>query len=374
MPQWVWWIWSNADKLADITTFLTILFLIGVLIFTRRQVRAALGASAIRVFEQIYADLNSKESRNNRRFIYAHKLSPEEIYSNQLIHSKVENVCVSLDRVGVLLTNKFVPKGPAQDLYLDMYVDVFIRCWAKLESYVEFMRKKKRNPQHYINFERLAKLARKYWKRKFPGASIDELIGRGREKRIHHLPKGEKLLLTNSTQVICDKPQTWFRVRLDEVENIKTKEKSKYTVAEIGPSVGIVTLDENENITLVGQWRYTLDKYSWEIPTGVIEKGENEFEAAERELIEETGLKAAKFTKLGTIDNSNGSTIDVGHLFLATGLTQLKPRREPNEVIEMDTVSLWEAIELVYENEITESLSVAAILKAGHYLSRFGLK
>lgn len=364
------WIWQHTDELANITSTATIIFLVIVLILTRKQLRTALGASAIQIFESIHSDLNTRESRSNRRFIYEYKLSPEQILANELIHSKVESVCVSLDHVGVVLRNNLIPKGPAQELYFDMYVDVFIRCWAKLEDYVKLIREKRNNPQHYRNFELLAGMARQYWEKEFSKSSLTELVEQGEKKEVDSLSQGEKIFRTKSSEIICDRPQTWFRVRVDDIENIRTDEDSKYTVAEIGPSVGVVALDENEKLTLVGQWRYTLDKYSWEIPTGVIEQDENEFEAAARELLEETGLRAEKWTKLGTIDNSNGSTIDVGHLFLATGLTQLQPRPDPNEIIEIKTIGLWKTIELVYQNQITESLSVAAILKAGYHLAK----
>lgn len=155
----MYWIWSNADKLADITTLITLVCLLIALIFTRRQVRLAFGASAINIFEQIYADLNSKEARRNRRFAYNCNLSPKRMLANELAHKKVESVCVSLDHVGVLLTNKLLPKGPARRIYFDMYVDVFIRCWERLKDYVLFMRKQ-RTPQHYRNFEALAAMAK----------------------------------------------------------------------------------------------------------------------------------------------------------------------------------------------------------------------
>lgn len=357
-------IWSNAEKIAAITTSISVVFVVIVLILTRKQVQSALGASAIQIFELIYTDLNKKESRNNRRFVYSCNLLPKEIYANELANSKVESVCVSLDRVGVMLRNKLVPKGPARNLYFDMYVDVFIRCWEKLKDYVSFIREKKTS-QHYRNFEYLAKTSKKYWKKEFGLTKVDIPSSQKR----YALQDGENPFIIHSTRIICDKPQTWFRVRADKLEDKQTGKQFEYTIAEIGPSVGIVALDSNENLCLVGQWRYTLNKYSWEIPTGVIEPGENELAAAKRELLEETGLEANNWIKLGTIDNSNGSTIDEGHLFFATGLTQLQSHRDPHEIIKTGSISLLEAIELVYENRITESLSIAAILKAAHYLT-----
>lgn len=185
------------------------------------------------------------------------------------------------------------------------------------------------------------------------------------------MPEGGQTIIavTPEKEVLCDRPKAWFRVRLDEVEIVRTKKRFEYTVAEIGPSVGIIALDEEEKITIVGQWRYTLSKYSWEIPTGIVDQGESVLEAAKRELREEAGLIAKDWTKLGTIDNSNGATTDVGHLFLASGLTKVDRHPGENEVIELGSIDLWRAVELVYKNEITESLSVGAILKAAHYVA-----
>src|SRR5215472_16209804 len=108
-----------------------------------------------------------------------------------------------------------------------------------------------------------------------------------------------------------------------------------YGVVEMPLSCGIVAIDDRDQIAMVSQWRYTLGKMSVEIPTGGGAHGEMPLDAAKRELSEETGLTASSWTSLGTIDNSNGVTTDVAHLFLALDLTPgtaTGPGSEPVEL------------------------------------------
>lgn len=115
---------------------------------------------------------------------------------------------------------------------------------------------------------------------------------------------------------------------------------------------------------LVGQWRYVHGKYSWEIPTGGEQRADEEpLEIAKRELREETGLVAEVWQSLGSIDNSNGVTNDVAHIFYATGIEQTKQQLENTEDITTKWVDFEEAFQMVMDGAITESSSVSAILK-----------
>lgn len=136
-----------------------------------------------------------------------------------------------------------------------------------------------------------------------------------------------------------------------------------YGVVEMPPSCGIVAIDDRDQIAMVSQWRYTLGKMSVEIPTGGAAHGELPLDAAKRELSEETGLTAVNWTPLGTIDNSNGITTDIAHMFLAQQLSTGPANQQGDEQLELHWMNFADAVNSVMAAKITESVSVAAILK-----------
>jgi 8-oxo-dGTP pyrophosphatase MutT (NUDIX family) len=165
---------------------------------------------------------------------------------------------------------------------------------------------------------------------------------------------------TLSSRTIYRNP--WLVLREDRVIRPDGAE-GIYSVVEMRPSCGVVAINEENQIALVGQWRYVHNKYSLEIPTGGSEQDEAPFDAAKRELQEETGLTARDWMALGTIDNSNGVTTDIAHLFLARNLTTGPPVPQGDEQVELRWLPFADAVLSVIKGEITESVSVAAILK-----------
>ncbi len=127
-------------------------------------------------------------------------------------------------------------------------------------------------------------------------------------------------------------------------------------------AIGVVPYDRDGNIYLVGQYRYAINEYSWEIPEGGGALDCEPIDAAKRELKEETGLNAGSWTKLARIHTSNSATNEEGFLFLAEDLTLGDAEPEETEVLDLKKIQLLEAVNMVMRSEITDSLSVCAIL------------
>ncbi len=128
-------------------------------------------------------------------------------------------------------------------------------------------------------------------------------------------------------------------------------------------AVGIVAIDDDLNIYLVGQFRFPVNCYSWEIPEGGAPVGTDPLEGARRELQEETGLMAAEWQLLLTMHLSNSVSDELALIYLAKGLTQHSSHPEETEQLDIRKVSLDQAVSMVEEGSITDSMSVAAILK-----------
>jgi 8-oxo-dGTP pyrophosphatase MutT (NUDIX family) len=155
----------------------------------------------------------------------------------------------------------------------------------------------------------------------------------------------------------------WIRVREDKVLR-PDGQPGIYGVVEIPPSVAVLALDDRERIVLVGQWRYTRDRFSWEVPLGGAHAHETDMRAvAERELREETGVVAKNWECLGVIQACIGVTTDTQTIYLATGLTPHASEPDPGEVLEVRWMPLVDAARAVVDGEICECASMAAILK-----------
>lgn len=133
-------------------------------------------------------------------------------------------------------------------------------------------------------------------------------------------------------------------------------------------ALGIIPIDSEGNTWLVGQYRYTLEAYSWEIPMGGGPIGQDILQSAQRELKEETGLIASRWTEIMKIHTSNSVTDEEGFVFLAEELTQEEPEFEETEVLQIKKLPFQEALNWVMEGKITDGISIAGILKAARIL------
>ena len=128
-------------------------------------------------------------------------------------------------------------------------------------------------------------------------------------------------------------------------------------------AIGVIVLDMHLNTYLVGQYRFPADKYSWEIPEGGCPLTMPPLEGAKKELLEETGLKANSWELILEMDLSNSVTDEHALVYLAYDLEQHKPSPEETEEIEVRKLPFEEAYLMVEDGAITDSISVAAIMK-----------
>jgi 8-oxo-dGTP pyrophosphatase MutT (NUDIX family) len=157
----------------------------------------------------------------------------------------------------------------------------------------------------------------------------------------------------------------WIRVTEHQVVNPNGGRGMYGTVHFKNLAIGILPVDEAGNTWLVGQHRYPMNKYSWEIPEGGGKLGIDPLVSAKRELSEETGIEAAKWVKILEMDLSNSVTDERSIVYLATGLTFGKSHPEEDEALTVRKVSLRAALGMVLAGEITDAISVAALLYAG---------
>lgn len=126
-------------------------------------------------------------------------------------------------------------------------------------------------------------------------------------------------------------------------------------------AVGVVALGEDGRVLLVGQHRYTLDRYSWEIPEGGVDEGETMEAGARRELREETGYEADDWRPLFGFTTSNSVTDEQGEMYIATGLHPGDASPEATEEIEVRWATLDEIQSLIAQGEIHDLMTIAAI-------------
>ncbi len=164
---------------------------------------------------------------------------------------------------------------------------------------------------------------------------------------------------TVTSREVYDNP--WIRVREDDVVR-PDGEPGIYGVVHFkNTAVGVLAIEE-DHIYLVGQYRYTLNRYSWEIPEGGCPEGEEPLAAGQRELEEETGLHAAHWQKLGEAYLSNSVSDELAVWFLATELAAGEHRPEGTEQLQARRVPFGEAVRMVFAGEITDALSSLAIM------------
>ena len=153
-----------------------------------------------------------------------------------------------------------------------------------------------------------------------------------------------------------------IRVRNDEVL-LPNGEHGWREVVDHPGGVGILAFDDQGRVALVRQFRYAVGQHLWEIPAGKREKGENPFVTAQRELNEEVGAAAARWTELGSIIASPGCYAEVLYLYMAEGLTFSRQHLDEDEFLDVVTMPFQQLVEQVMDGTITDAKTVATTLK-----------
>ncbi len=167
------------------------------------------------------------------------------------------------------------------------------------------------------------------------------------------LVKSQKEIYTN----------TWIALTEFDVVNPSGKKGIYGKVHFKNIAVGVIVLDDNQNTYLVGQYRFPLEAYSWEIPEGGAALGTDPMEEAKRELKEETGLVADEWELLLKMHLSNSVSDEMALIYLARGLSQHEAAPEETEKLAVKKLPFDDVWKMVDNGLITDSMSVAAILK-----------
>lgn len=171
---------------------------------------------------------------------------------------------------------------------------------------------------------------------------------------------------TNSSRIVYQNP--WITVREDQVTRPDGK-PGIYGVVDTRIATGVVALTEDCQVYLVGQYRYPTNHYSWEIVEGGTENGEAPLECIQRELQEEAGLKASKWTRLGDeFHLSNCFSSERGFVFLAQGLSEVGASPDGTERLQVKKIPFTDAIKLVDSGEIKDTVSIVGLLRAERIL------
>ena len=166
---------------------------------------------------------------------------------------------------------------------------------------------------------------------------------------------------THTTDVVYDNP--WINVTHRTVTTPTGTDGIYGLVHMKNIGIAVVPIDDHDHTWLVGQYRYTTDHYTWEVPEGGGPLNEDPADAARRELREECGLEAANLDLLMTSELSNSVTNERGIVYVATGLTSVPTSPDDTEVLQLRRLPVDDAIAMAMSGEITDSLSQLALYR-----------
>jgi len=166
---------------------------------------------------------------------------------------------------------------------------------------------------------------------------------------------------TLSVREVYENP--WIRINEHQVLNPSGGKGIYGTVHYKNKAIGVIPVDDQGNTWLVGQWRYPLEQWTWEIPEGGGELDQEPLATAKRELKEETGLTATHWKMIQRTHLSNSVSDEEGFIFLAEGLVEGNSELEETEAdMKVWKLPLRDAVQMVTDGKITDSLSVMGLL------------
>ena len=167
-----------------------------------------------------------------------------------------------------------------------------------------------------------------------------------------------------SSRFVYDNP--WIQVNEHKVLDAAGIERIYGIVKFKKIAVGVLPIFADGSVALVGQYRLPLQQYSWEMPEGGSEPGEEVLETARRELQEESGITAESIVEILRMHLSNSVTDEYAIMHLATGLSEGAPDPDEDECLAHRRVHFQEVLADVISGQITDSLTVAAVLRVHH--------
>ncbi|HXC07246.1 MAG TPA: NUDIX hydrolase [Bacteroidia bacterium] len=166
---------------------------------------------------------------------------------------------------------------------------------------------------------------------------------------------------TLSSEQVYESP--WISVTKHDVLNPSGNPGTYSVVHFKNLAIGILALDENNNTWLVGQYRYPIEEYTWEIPEGGGNRTIPPLESAKRELKEETGIEARQWTLIQEMHLSNSATDEFCLLYLAQDLSFGEAEPEDTEQLQIRKIPFDELYKEVLDGKITDSLTITSVLK-----------
>jgi ADP-ribose pyrophosphatase len=160
----------------------------------------------------------------------------------------------------------------------------------------------------------------------------------------------------------------WIALREDIVE-LPDGNTTLYGVVTCSECVGILPFLDANTVLLIKQYRYVVQRVTWEMPTGGMHRRESVLEAAQRELAEEVGYRAGRLTWVSTFQTSKSVVDETAHLFLAEELVPLELPPDDTEFIAVQPFPFDEVLRMVTQGEITDGMTIIAVLHAARLRS-----